>query len=64
MNPFTLQAASIVLHNAPEDGSQWNTWATKVSCAVCIIKAHCFTFFPIPKNDKYLTRHSVINLSS
>lgn len=49
---FTLQAASIVLQSAPEDGSQWNMCAIKVSWAVCIINAHCFTFLPIPKNDK------------
>ena len=25
---LNLHAASIVLHSAPADGSQWNTWAT------------------------------------
>lgn len=37
---ITLQAASIILQRAPADGSQWNTWATKWSWAVCIMNEH------------------------
>ena len=37
---LTLQAASIVLHSGPADGSQWNTWATNFSSALWTMNAH------------------------
>ena len=40
INALTLHAASMVLHNAPAEGSQWNTWATYCSWAECIMKLH------------------------
>lgn len=49
---LTLQAASIVLQSAPLLGSQLKTCTMNRSCAVCMMKAHCFTLRPIPRNDK------------
>ena len=36
----TLHAASMVLHRAPAEGSQWNTWATNWSWAQCMMNPH------------------------
>lgn len=55
---LTLQAASIVLQSVPLDGSQLKTCAMNLSCAVCMMNAQFFTFFPIPKKLRYRTRHS------
>lgn len=49
---LTLQAASMVLHSAPEDGSAWKACATYISWAVCTMNAQRRTSLPIPRNDK------------
>jgi len=55
---LSLQAASMVLQRGPAVGSQWNTWQMNVSCAVCIMKAACWTLAPIPRKERNRTRHS------
>jgi len=55
---LSLQAASMVLQRGPAVGSQWNTWQMNVSCAVCIMKAACWTLAPIPRTERNRTRHS------
>ena len=54
----------MVLQSGPALGSAWRTWATKVSCAVCMMNAQFDTFSPMPRKDRNLTRERGVKMST